>query len=222
MVTRWDSYWPFGLLHVTNLFSESRVTFFMSMYNAISLTTNLIQWYVNCFINNIFTGTVCPTQAPATCPTWTTKLPVTSLSTSTPTPSSTAPPVSVDFRLPNDVIPLEYEVTIKPNMLNGNPDSFDFEGSVKIKIECKTSTNNIILHGNMLNISNVKFGAITDSKRMIPAPQFDPQRQFLTFRLNEFLQTSRTYELSMDFRGPLKNDLKGLYLSSYSHGGQTR
>lgn len=74
----------------------------------------------------------------------------------------------------------------------------------------------------MLNISNVKFGAITDSKRMIPAPQFDPQRQFLTFRLNEFLQTSRTYELSMDFRGPLKNDLKGLYLSSYTHGGQTR
>lgn len=172
-----------------------------------------------CFFNNT-TGTVCPTQAPATCPTWTTKLPVTSLITSTP--SSTPPPVSVDFRLPNDVIPLEYDVTIKPNMFNGNPDSFSFEGNVKIKIECKTPTNKVILHGNMLTISNVKFGAIADSKRTLPAPEFDPQRQFLTFRLNEFLQTSKTYELSMDFRGPLKNDMKGLYLSSYSHGGQTR
>lgn len=145
---------------------------------------------------------------------------MTSLSTSTP--SSTPPPVSVDFRLPNDVIPLEYDVTIKPNMFNGNPDSFSFEGNVKIKIECKTPTNKVILHGNMLTISNVKFGAIADSKRTLPVPEFDPQRQFLTFRLNEFLQTSRTYELSMDFRGPLKNDMKGLYLSSYSHGGQTR
>lgn len=172
-----------------------------------------------CFFNNT-TGTVCPTQAPATCPTWTTKLPLTSLITSTP--SSTPPPVSVDFRLPNDVIPLEYDVTIKPNMFNGNPDSFFFGGNVKIKIECKTPTNKVILHGNMLTISNVKFGAIADSKRTLPVPEFDPQRQFLTFRLNEFLQTSRTYELSMDFRGPLKNDMKGLYLSSYSHGGQTR
>lgn len=186
---------------------------------SISLNTNLIQCNVCSFFNNT-TGTVCPTQAPATCPTWTTKLPVTSLITSTP--SSTPPPVSVDFRLPNDVIPLEYDVTIKPNMFNGNPDSFFFGGNVKIKIECKTPTNKVILHGNMLTISNVKFGAIADSKRTLPAPEFDPQRQFLTFRLNEFLQTSKTYELSMDFRGPLKNDMKGLYLSSYTHGGQTR
>ena len=107
-------------------------------------------------------------------------------------------------------------------MFNGNPNSFYFAGNVKIKIECRTSTNKIIMHGNMLNISNVNFGESGRSKGALPAPAYDPTRQFLTFRLNEFLETGRVYEIDMDFRGPLKNDMKGLYVSTYKHEGQTR
>ena len=107
-------------------------------------------------------------------------------------------------------------------MFNGNPNSFYFAGNVKIKIECGTPTNKIIMHGNMLNISNVNFGESGRSKGALPAPAYDPTRQFLSFRLNEFLEAGRIYEIDMDFRGPLKNDMKGLYLSTYNYEGQTR
>jgi hypothetical protein len=107
-------------------------------------------------------------------------------------------------------------------MFTGNPDSFDFEGTVKIKMEFHKFTNQIVMHANNLTISNVKFGISSGTPKSLPNPSFDKERQFLTFQHNEVVETSKTYELEMNFRGPLKNDLKGFYLSSYEDKGHKR
>ncbi|XP_062585470.1 uncharacterized protein LOC134247152 isoform X2 [Saccostrea cucullata] len=160
----------------------------------------------------------CPTKSPATCPQWTpSKTTPSTLTSTSPTPT---PPTN--FRLPDTLIPLEYDLAIQPNMFSGSPDSFDFEGTVKIKMKVRKATHEVIMHANNLTISNVKFGAISDSKSVLSNPDFDLERQFVIFRLNEVLDTSKIYEIEMNFRGPLKNDMKGFYLSSYEDGGQTR
>ncbi len=48
-----------------------------------------------------------------------------------------------ELRLPRDILPRLYEVTLLPILIEGN---FTTEGSVNILVDCVQSTNNITLH----------------------------------------------------------------------------
>lgn len=48
-----------------------------------------------------------------------------------------------DLRLPRDILPRSYEVTLLPILIEGN---FTTEGYVSISVDCIQSTNNITLH----------------------------------------------------------------------------
>lgn len=45
--------------------------------------------------------------------------------------------------------------------------------------------------------------------------------QQLVIKLSDDLEPSASYTLSMDFAGPLTDDLRGLYLSTYTQGNET-
>lgn len=47
-------------------------------------------------------------------------------------------------------------------------------------------------------------------------PVFDEDRQFVNFTLGGPLVVGRQYRLSLGYKGPIENDMAGLYYSTYS------
>ncbi|XP_021377931.1 uncharacterized protein LOC110466016 isoform X1 [Mizuhopecten yessoensis] len=137
--------------------------------------------------------------------------------------TSIEPVIVKDVRLPRSVIPKHYELELKPDMYGVDPSTFRFYGNVKIHVDCTVSTDNITLHINKLKIkeTSVKVTEEGQGQRSISVSRigYDEERQFLIVYTN--LTASTKYVLSMDFDGPLKDDMTGLYLSSYTRGNKT-
>lgn len=49
----------------------------------------------------------------------------------------------------------------------------------------------------------------------------DDERQFEIFSLDQDIRVGEKYYIEMNFTGPLKGDLAGLYLSQYERGNET-
>lgn len=96
---------------------------------------------------------------------------------------------------------------------------------MRIVMECVKETSNVTLHMRELNITqgtltfSAESGASSD-----PAYQSweeDTSREFLIVHLDRDLSVGAKYIIQMNFTGPLKEDLSGLYLSSYKRGNET-
>ena len=129
-----------------------------------------------------------------------------------------------DVRLPRAVIPQLYTLELTPDIYAANPTDFKTSGKVEIEIDCVKDTNNITLHINKLVIdrASVKIKTKTGNK-MGPAVTMtteDKDRQFYIIMLADRLKQGQTYIVSMSFEGPLRDDLAGLYYSSYKRDGR--
>lgn len=71
-----------------------------------------------------------------------------------------------DVRLPLHLIPDTYDITLQPNMYSDDPESFNFEGQVKIYMTANATGRNVTLHVNKLNIDeeSIRFGKEDGSK----------------------------------------------------------
>lgn len=129
-----------------------------------------------------------------------------------------------DVRLPRSVLPQLYTLEIYPDIYHPDPRNFTYSGSVDIDVLVVEETNNITLHINKLTVD-------PNSVRVLNSATFsiiqtgglteDKDRQFLVVSVLTPLQKGGNYTLSMSFRGPLTDDLAGLYYSSYRRGDQT-
>ena len=65
-----------------------------------------------------------------------------------------------DVRLPIHLIPTTYDLVLKPNMYTDDPETFTFDGYVKIHMDAKQSGRNVTVHTNKLKIdeSSIEFG----------------------------------------------------------------
>ncbi|KAK3602012.1 hypothetical protein CHS0354_027015 [Potamilus streckersoni] len=136
---------------------------------------------------------------------------------------STSQPAPRDLRLPRHVDPEMYRLTLEPHLYSTNSDDLFFNGDVEIDIVCKEPSTNVTLHANKLNISDVQFNPRlrTTGGPAYHSYELDPSRQFLVVRLEGEMAKNERYTLKITFSGPLKNDLTGLYLSSYQRGNNT-
>ncbi|XP_052694307.1 aminopeptidase Ey-like isoform X2 [Crassostrea angulata] len=145
--------------------------------------------------------------------------------TTTTIPSTTPAPTSIlqDVRLPRSVLPELYTVELQPNLYDGPPEEFTFNGTVRIRLKCHQPTNNITLHSNQLNLTEEIRVTSADSSHSVHyrSHEFDTKRQFLIIFTNVPLQQGHYYDLDLAFIGPLKDDLHGLYLSSYQRNNKT-
>ncbi|XP_061165768.1 aminopeptidase N-like isoform X2 [Saccostrea echinata] len=134
-----------------------------------------------------------------------------------------APSKLQDVRLPMSVLPELYTVELQPNMYEGPPELFTFNGSVRIRVKCHESTNNITLHINKLNLTEeIRVTPVGSSFPLrYKRHEIDTKRQFLIVYTTASLQAGQYYDLDLSFIGPLKDDLHGLYLSSYRRNNQT-
>lgn len=125
--------------------------------------------------------------------------------------------------LPKSLKPFEYTLEIKPDIYTGNPDSFSFDGYVKIDILCEIRTDNITLHSKDLLIDEDSVYLHDSHGRTIAVESMEvnTQMQFLIIHVNESLLPTTVYALKIGFWGPLLEDTAGLYYTSYNSGNDT-
>ncbi|GAB1605731.1 hypothetical protein Ahia01_000855400, partial [Argonauta hians] len=129
-----------------------------------------------------------------------------------------------DVRLPASIIPIVYDVELQPYIYEGPPENFTFDGYVNINMKCLNNCTNITLHSHLLNIneSSVDLSSTTSDKvPTVNGMVFDKKRQFLIFNLSDPLENGHEYNIRMNFTGNLRDDLNGLYRSSYKRGNKT-
>ena len=118
-----------------------------------------------------------------------------------------------------------YTVELQPNMYEGPADQFTFNGSVNIRMKCESPSRNLTVHSNKLNVTDgtlrVRAESATETGFDLVSHEFDLDRQFLIVHLNQDTVPGHFYHLYLEFVGPLKDDLNGLYLSSYQRNNET-
>lgn len=124
----------------------------------------------------------------------------------------------VNYRLPNDIKPFLYDITLKVNMespshLNHTP--FTFDGLIKIHFTCLEPTKNIILHQKDLNI---KLFNLTQNEVLIKTQEdieYDSKRDFMKVIMDQPCIKASNYSLQISYSANLSESLSGFYLSSY-------
>ncbi|XP_075998652.1 aminopeptidase N-like [Genypterus blacodes] len=160
----------------------------------------------------------------------TTKPPVTT--TSTPTPSTPAPSNEPwdKYRLPKSLLPKHYNITLRP-WLTPQPLTglYIFEGESMVVFECVEETDLILIHSNKLNYTTQENGhlVLLNSIGGVQAPSIkitwpQPTTQFLVIQLNGKLTKGTSYQLVTVFTGELADDLGGFYRSEYMEDGGKR
>lgn len=134
-----------------------------------------------------------------------------------------------DGRLPTSMRPVEYKIKILPFITE---DNFTFAGEVWVKLDVKSSTNNVTIHIHELDILDysIKVMGIDEKLGMSKGRQLqvgqvisEARNQFVVFILNnEQFVSSTKYELYIKYGGRLNNNMRGLYRSSYTTQNVTR
>ena len=115
-----------------------------------------------------------------------------------------------DFRLPRDVVPTRYELTIVPDL-----DAATFLGHERIELELTSARSSIVCNAVELQISNATLSWPDDS----PEPEileicFDEDLERVTFSAPRQILPGPCV-LECDFAGVLNDKLRGFYRSTF-------
>jgi aminopeptidase N len=122
----------------------------------------------------------------------------------------------LSYRLPNDTIPIRYEIYISTEIHNG--EDFGFDGSVKIQLKVVEETEQITIHSRFLDIKKVSLRK-SDGGAEIAGIKYDLKKEvdFLIVKSPEKLIVDQQYILEIDYNGTLRTDSSGFYRSSYKN-----
>lgn len=115
----------------------------------------------------------------------------------------------VSYRLPNDIVPAIYELHITVDLEN-----FTFSGTETIYLHANQPSSAIELHSLDLSIDNVQ---VIEGENEVPigTTTYSAETEIFRIPLGESLIAGRDYQLKLSFAGEIKDDMKGLYRSSY-------
>lgn len=131
-----------------------------------------------------------------------------------------APLVVASIRLPATTHPIHYDLH-----LNVDVDQGHYSGSVAIRLNVTSANVNLIaLNYHELEVSDVLIyrNDNTTQLNVLSRINYSPAFQIIEFSTNTTLVQSSEYVLRMNFNGAIRNDLKGLYTSSYWINGTRR
>ena len=126
-------------------------------------------------------------------------------------------PEGLQFRLPKTVVPLNYDLFIHPDLKDGT-----YQGRVIILIELTEYRKFIAFHQKELDIVYVELETTKRLKvDLFSTYPVDSLEMYVIEPINEL--TPGLYNLSISFRGSLKNKIFGFYTSTYKDDqNQTR
>ncbi|KJH45142.1 peptidase family M1 [Dictyocaulus viviparus] len=131
--------------------------------------------------------------------------------------------VSNEFRLPTDLVPLEYNLSIKTYLPFYVPIPYDrnltFDGNVVITIKVMKPTHEIVL--NMVNITLKSLECKMISATEIRAVEIKkvieyPNLKKISVVLSETLNENDVVTFKMEYTGLISRSLDGLYQTSYT------
>ncbi|XP_053613165.1 glutamyl aminopeptidase-like isoform X2 [Plodia interpunctella] len=117
---------------------------------------------------------------------------------------------SLYYRLPREVVPINYKLHLRPNIENKT-----FDGNVNITIKTLSNTNIITLHSNKLIIKSISLRDDSKEYTIKSSDLTNDSREFLNIHLQDSIPEG-TFELGIDFSGNLSG-LVGLYASTFSN-----
>ncbi|KAG0705166.1 hypothetical protein DFH29DRAFT_907854 [Suillus ampliporus] len=125
------------------------------------------------------------------------------------------PADSGDFRLPLDVNPTHYDLTIKTDLENSI-----FEGVVKINLDVKKETSTIAFNSADLKLNDASlYSDALKIKQLDTSPSFDEKAERCVLSFPTPLLAGSKATLSIGFSGELTGAMMGYYKSSFEHEG---
>lgn len=115
-----------------------------------------------------------------------------------------------DIRLSTDVMPTNYDIRLKVDVVKR-----EFNGSETIYVQVHESTDLIELHILSLRIQNISILNHEGQNALDFTSLEDEENQKLILTLSERLEKDSRYQIKIAFEGEIKDDMKGLYRSSY-------
>jgi puromycin-sensitive aminopeptidase len=114
----------------------------------------------------------------------------------------------VSFRLPRSVVPLRYELTLRPDLT-----AFTFQGQAAISVEIVESVSRVMLNAVELEIESA---ALSDERgqRRGGTIELDPDSERASIVLDSPAEPGH-WTLELTFRGILNDKLAGFYRSTY-------
>nr|CAD7396262.1 unnamed protein product [Timema cristinae] len=148
---------------------------------------------------------------------------LTILSANAQTSSDETLAMANDYLLPTSVVPIHYDIKLIPYL---DDDNFTFDGEVNIKVRAEDVTDVITLHQNdtIIEESSVTVtDLITNINLIIVNQTYEALYHFYRLHLEENLLVGREYEINIKYKGYLRDDMQGLFKSSYTTSdGETR
>lgn len=121
--------------------------------------------------------------------------------------------VAVNYRLPDNVTPVYYDLKLIPYIEEGN---FTFDGESSINITIHRITQNLSLHVLELTIDEAAT-SLLDNDDIVYTPamyNYDNITQILVLHFDDELSPGN-YTLKMRYVGILNDDLQGFFRTSY-------
>ncbi|TMS04005.1 Leucyl-cystinyl aminopeptidase [Larimichthys crocea] len=114
------------------------------------------------------------------------------------------------YRLPQSLHPLSYNVTLSPNL-----DSMTFTGCTVITMIVQHNTKRIVLHSAGHNITKATFKLGEGEPRDVTVLEYKPKQQ-IAVKFSEELKAGQTCVLTLDYSANLSHTYDGFYNSSYT------
>ena len=158
----------------------------------------------------------------------TTSTTISDLTTTATTEVTTTTPEKINVRLPQDLVPTQYELEIRPYVgpveVYGDK-AFTFDGKIAMTMNCVKATSKIVFHGLDLNItvSGLELYRTVD-KVAVPFSsvlKYDLEREYYTMTVNEELKAGVEYTLVVPYKAGILNRLDGFYRQQYVENGKT-
>lgn len=128
-----------------------------------------------------------------------------------------------NIRLRQNLSGIHYRLKLRPDFYDDNDTAdYRFYGEVNIQFRCLEVMTSIVLHANQLVIDSQRLKGSTGNEVKVKRLTEDKDLQWLNFTLDEALVPGSDYQLQVNFSGPLKNDMEGIYWSSYLENNITK
>lgn len=125
------------------------------------------------------------------------------------------PTDSDNFRLPLDVKPTHYDVTIKTDLRNSI-----FEGVVKIDLDVKKETSTIVLNSANLKLNDASlYSNELKINQVDLSPSLDDKAERCVLSFSTPVPAGSKATMSIGFSGDLTGAMMGYYKSSFEHDG---
>uniref|UniRef100_A0A8B9JC21 Aminopeptidase n=1 Tax=Astyanax mexicanus TaxID=7994 RepID=A0A8B9JC21_ASTMX len=110
-----------------------------------------------------------------------------------------------DIRLPTSVRPVQYELSLFPNLT-----TMTFQGNVTITLVVLQESKKIVLHSSDMKILKANFQG-----KEVPILEYKPWQQ-IAIKFSEEIKKGQEYVLNIVYTANLSNSYDGFYNSSYS------